>query len=230
VKGGYNQVNHGHLDLGNFEMDALGLRWVRDLGRDNYNLEGYWDKKKGGQRWTYYRNSSVSHSVPLLNGRNQNVLAEAKFTTFNSEESAAFVVVDLTEAYSDFANKTMRGVAMINNRRAVLIQDEFEIEKACEITWAMTTDADIDVTSKTIATLTLKGRQMVAKILSPDGARFSVESAEQEPPQMRNEGVKRLIVKTPGAKGDVRIAVLLSPVWAEANFVKTAELKPLSQW
>ncbi|UCE99802.1 MAG: heparinase, partial [Planctomycetota bacterium] len=33
VKGGYNQVNHGHLDLGNFEIDALGVRWVRDLGR-----------------------------------------------------------------------------------------------------------------------------------------------------------------------------------------------------
>lgn len=30
VKGGYNQVNHGHLDLGNFELDALGERWARD--------------------------------------------------------------------------------------------------------------------------------------------------------------------------------------------------------
>ena len=48
VKAGYNQVNHGHLDLGNFELDALGVRWARDLGSDDYNLSGYWDSKRGG--------------------------------------------------------------------------------------------------------------------------------------------------------------------------------------
>jgi len=47
LKAGYNQVNHGHLDLGSFELDALGVRWVRDLGSDNYNLPGYWDGKRG---------------------------------------------------------------------------------------------------------------------------------------------------------------------------------------
>ena len=26
-KAGYNQANHAHLDLGNFELDALGVRW-----------------------------------------------------------------------------------------------------------------------------------------------------------------------------------------------------------
>ena len=36
-------------NLGNFELDALGVRWVRDLGADNYNLPGYWDKKRGGK-------------------------------------------------------------------------------------------------------------------------------------------------------------------------------------
>ena len=63
IKAGYNQVNHGHLDLGNFELDALGVRWARDLGSDDYNLPGYWEAKRGGQRWSYYRLNSASHNV-----------------------------------------------------------------------------------------------------------------------------------------------------------------------
>ena len=71
IKGGFNQVGHGHLDLGNFELNALGIRWIKDFGRDNYNLPGYWDRKKGGRRWTYYRMGSLSHNVPIINNQNQ---------------------------------------------------------------------------------------------------------------------------------------------------------------
>jgi len=39
VKAGFNQVNHGHLDLGNFELDALGVRWATDLGSDDLPAE-----------------------------------------------------------------------------------------------------------------------------------------------------------------------------------------------
>ena len=80
IKAGYNQVNHGHLDLGNFELDALGVRWARDLGSDNYNLPGYWEAKRGGQRWSYYRLNSASHNVPMLGGQSQDPLAKSSFT------------------------------------------------------------------------------------------------------------------------------------------------------
>ncbi len=51
VNGGYNQVSHGHLDLGTFELEVLGIRWAIDIGADNYNLPGYWDGREGGGRW-----------------------------------------------------------------------------------------------------------------------------------------------------------------------------------
>ncbi len=103
VKAGYNQVNHGHLDLGNFELDALGVRWARDLGSDNYNLPGYWDRKKGGKRWSYYRLNSRSHSIPLLGGEDQNALAKSRVIKFETKKSSAFVLVDLTSAYKFLA-------------------------------------------------------------------------------------------------------------------------------
>jgi len=230
VKAGYNQVNHGHLDLGNFELDALGIRWVRDLGSDNYNLPGYWDGKRGGRRWSYYRLNSKSHSVPLLNGENQDPMATSNFTKFETERSSAFVIVDLASAYKKSASRVTRGVAMIADRRAVLVQDEFEIENSCELVWAMTTDAEIDIKEKNTALLTLGGRKLVARLVSPSVAGFAVESAKQKPPQKTNKGVRRLIVRLPNAKGNVRVAVLLSPVWKDKEVVSKVPIKPLAQW
>jgi len=230
VKAGYNQVNHGHLDLGNFELEALGVRWARDLGSDNYNLPGYWDGRRGGRRWSYYRLNSKSHSVPLLDGEDQNPLATSKFTKFETERSSAFVLVELTSAYKKFANKVTRGVAMVEDRQAVLVQDEFDIEKPCEVVWAMTTDAKIDIKEKDTAVLTLGGRKLIARILSPSVAGFSVESAEQKPPQKTNKGVRRLIVRLPNARGSVRVAILLSPVWKDKEIVTKVPIKPLTQW
>ena len=94
----------------------------------------------------------------------------------------------------------------------------------------MTTDADITLKKKGIAVLTLDGKQLIARLLCPAGAGFMVESAEQKPPQKPNIGVKRLIVRLPEARGSVRIAILLSPLWKDGDVVKTTELKPLTEW
>ena len=229
VKAGYNQVNHGHLDLGNFELDALGVRWVRDLGSDNYNLPGYWDSKRGGKRWSYYRLNSKSHSVPLLNGENQDPMATSKFIEFESQKSFAHALVDLTSAYQEFATKVTRGVKM-SGRKAVIIQDEFEIEEPCEIVWAMTTDAEITFDKEWIARLTLDGKELIVRLLSPYRTPFAVESAEQKAPQKANKGVKRLLLRLPEAKDSVRVAVLLSPVWPDGQYVSSVGLRPLAEW
>ena len=230
VKAGYNQVNHGHLDLGNFELDALGVRWVRDLGSEDYNLPGYWDGKRGGKRWSYYRLNSKSHSVPLLGGENQDPMATSKFIKFESKKSSVFALIDLTSAYENFAKKVTRGIAMINGREAVLVQDEFEIEKPCELIWAMTTDAEISLEKEGIARLTIDGKELVAQVLSPYHAAFTIESAEKEPPEKANKGVKRLTLRLDDAKDNVRVAILLAPVWKDGRYTSSVELRPLAEW
>jgi len=229
VKGGYNQVNHGHLDLGNFELDALGVRWARDLGSDDYNLPKYWDKQKGGGRWAYYRLNSLSHSVPLLNGKSQDETARSEFRTFRSSAGEACVVIDFTSAYAPDARSALRGVALVEGRGAALVQDEFDLAAPADLTWAMTTDAGITVRGDS-ALLRLNGRELDARILSPEGAQFMVESAEQSPPQKINRGVRRLLVQLKGRTGPVRVAVLLSPRWEDGRRVDNTALKPLAKW
>ena len=232
LKAGFNQVNHGHLDLGGFKLDALGQRWARDLGSDDYNLPGYWDKRPNGKRWDYYRLGSLSHNVPLLDNRNQDPLGKASIVKFHSGPSGGFAVVDMTSAYKERARHVVRGVAMVQDRKAVLVQDEFDLAKSCEVTWGMTTDARIE-TEGSVAMLNLGQRKLRARILSPVGSVFSVESAERRPPEKSNKGVNRLVIRVKDQKRDVTVAVSFEPLWSKDLFPKPDEdsrLKQLKEW
>ena len=226
IKAGYNKVNHAHLDLGNFEMDALGVRWARDLGSDDYDLPDYF----GALRYTYYRLQSVSHNVPLLNGMNQREDATSKFQKHAEGVAEPFSILDFTEAYKDFASSVLRGVRVVDSRKAILVQDEFILAKSAAITWGMTTDATITITNTKQAELTLNGQKMTARILSPANAVFSVESAVQAAPQKLNTGVSRLLAKVPATTGSVTVSIILLPQWPAGMSNYSAVAVPLAKW
>ena len=230
IKAGYNQVAHGHLDLGNFVMDALGERWAIDLGAEDYDLPGYWEGKAGGQRWTYYRLNSESHNVPLINGKSQHPNGTSKLVKFRSSGAFPFAVVDLSQAYlQNVSGRIMRGVALVNDRQDALIQDEFDLNQMSYIEWGMTTPAKIDLQNDGTAILTKNEKQLRAMILSPPGFQFGMGSAEQAPPQRPNTGINRLVIRLPfDMSGPLRVAVLLSPVRsADADLI---EVKPIAEW
>lgn len=118
---------------------------------------------------------------------------------------------------------------MVAGRRAVLVQDEFELTGNCEVAWGMTTDARIRIAGPK-ATLVKEGKELQAEILSPAGAELTVESAERKPPEYQNRGVRRLIVRLGGQSRKVRVAVLLSPVWPDGQAVDLPIVKPLEEW
>ena len=226
MKAGYNKVNHAHLDLGNFEMDALGVRWARDLGSDDYNLPDYFGKL----RYTYYRLQSASHNVPLLNGQNQREDATSKFIKHAEGISEPFAILDFTEAYKDFASSAQCGIKVVDNRKSILIQDEFMVTKPTEVVWGVTTDATIQIINPKQAELTLGGQKMTARILSPNNATFAVESAAQLAPQKLNTGISRLLAKVPSTAGNVTVSVLLAPQWPGSTSNYSGELTPLTKW
>ncbi len=226
LKAGYNKVNHAHLDLGNFEMDALGVRWARDLGSDDYNLPDYFGKL----RYTYYRLQSTSHNVPLLNGQNQREDATSKFVKHAEGIAEPYTILDFTEAYKDFASAAQRGMKMVDSRKSILIQDEFTLAKPAEVVWGVTTDATIQIINPKQAELTLDGQKMTAKILSPANSAFAVESATQLAPQKLNRGVSRLLAKVPATTGNVTVSVLLAPQWPGSSSNYSGEITPLAKW
>jgi len=234
-KAGDNKANHSNLDLGSFVLDALGVRWVVDPGGDNYNLPGYF----GGQRWTYYRLRAEGHNTVLINPGSepdQDPKAVARITKFESRPERAFAIADLTPAYAKQARQAKRGIAVLD-RRQVLVQDEIESDQPVEVWWFLHTPAEIKVAEDgRSATLTRDNQRLVAQMLSPGGARFTVMNAQPLPTspqpekQARNEGIRKLAIRVTDAKA-LRLAVLLVPLrGGERPAEPPPRLTALSGW
>lgn len=219
-KGGDNRASHSHLDLGTFVFDAQGERWAVDLAGDDYNLPQYFGKL----RWTYYRLRTEGHNTLVIDGQNQDPKGKAPLAAFVSTPNRAYAVADLTGGYQPKVSRALRGVALLN-RRQLLVQDEVEAPEPVDIVWNFHTPATIDL-GNTRAMLSKGGAKMEARILSPEGARFEVISANPAPPQGRQPDVQNLIIRLPEKVRRTRIAVLIAPPGA----LSAPPLEPLDSW
>jgi hypothetical protein len=193
-KGGYNQADHAHLDLGSFVLDLNGVRWVSELGRDNYDLPNYFDLSEGGGRWKYFRLNTKSHNTLVLNNDNQRAMAVAEITNFSTENGASVGEIDLSKAYTPHANSVKRTIKLIN-KAEVIVSDKIDWTGSSKLAqWQILTDAEIVLSGKK-ATLKKDGQEIFVTILNSDESVFEVISAEQEEPENKNKGFKQLVIK-----------------------------------
>jgi hypothetical protein len=222
-KGGFNKADHAHLDIGSFVLDAEGVRWAADLGRDNYDIPGYFDAVEGGGRWKIFRLNNYSHNTLTLNNDVQRIDAQAPIEKSGFTEARSFAVTDMTTAYLPHARSVRRGVAMIDNSN-VVVQDEISWSgDNKKVHWQITTDAEIQLKGSEVI-LKKDGKIFNARILSPAGAVFKIVSAEQEPPQNKNEGYRQLVIDLSEKGSNTTICVLFS--------LRKSEIKtePLQLW
>jgi hypothetical protein len=77
--------------------------------------------------------------------------------------------------------------ARLADRVKAVVRDEIEAPRPVEVAWGVTTDAEIAVKGRRAA-MTKQRRDMLAEIVSPEGAVFEIASAAQPEPQARNQG------------------------------------------
>ena len=229
-KGGHPADNHAQADLGTFVLDAQGVRWAVDLGPDNYNLPGYFDR--ANRRWHFYRNRAEGHNTLVINPDekpDQVVASHARLVAIETDGDQPFAVADLTPAYVSKAERVTRGVRLIDGRD-VLVQDELE-GKAMDVHWFMHTRAKIELSDNGhTATLQQDGRTLTVRLLEPSNTRFEVLVAQPFPTsptvkgQQANADVRKLAIRLREA-GDCRIVVWFSPV-----NTKPPQLESLKQW
>lgn len=222
-KGGDNKANHSNLDLGTFVLDAQGQRWAIELGGDEYNLPGYF----GNKRWTYYRLRTEGQNTLTIDDQNQDPRAAAPVTAFSTAPGSAYAIADLTAGYAAVgATRAMRGMAIVDERRRILLQDEVETKAPAKIVWAMHTRANIALNGS-VALLSQGGRTLEARILSPGGARFESREVNLPPPQNSTKGIRKLLVVLPGATR-TQLSILFSPgTPRESTFASDI---PLEKW
>ena len=204
---GDNKANHGDLHMGQFVLDALGERWAIDLGSEDYNIPGYW----GTQRWTYYRKRAEGHNTLVINPSgdvDQDPRAVSHIVFMGSAEGEAVAIADLTPGYERQARSFKRGIALMDDRSQVIVQDELETRQPSEVWWFMHTRANITIDGDgTVALLEQGGKRLAARILSPAGASFTVlpatplPTSPNPPGQNPNQNVQKAGYPSSGSHG-----------------------------
>jgi len=237
--GGENAVAHSHLDIGQFNIDAMGLNWALDPGTDpiTYNPA----IKRKINRFGIYRISPGGHNTLLIDPsakfNGQSIPAFNPVTQFESKSSGGFAIIDMTQAYKTQANSATRGFALTENRSKIIIQDELDLKQVSDVWWFMHTRATIKISvdGKT-AILTQKGKRMRASLVSPSQGKFLSLAAEPLPQmyqhsnQALNTGIQKLSIKICGIQ-KTTIMVELIPIMQDADLSEpTMPPVPLNKW
>ncbi|RYC39063.1 DUF4962 domain-containing protein [Pectobacterium zantedeschiae] len=204
IKSGDNKANHAHQDLGSFVLEYDGVRWANDLGKDYYNLPGYFDN---AVRPSYFRVSALSHNTLTFDGDNQDPNGVATLIWDDKQSTAR---LELTKAYPHVAENIFREYRL--DGKTITISDAIQGTYNSKIyRWAMVTTAEITIKGNT-ALLTKEGRT-IKVIKDDDSAEFRVLSTKPaDNRQKDNVGTTMLAVqKEIPAKSDYRINVIITP-------------------
>ncbi|MDF2651327.1 MAG: type protein [Paenibacillus sp.] len=239
VHAGNNAGSHRNLDVGTYVVDALGERWAEDLGLDDYGLPGYFNREPG-QRWTYYRNRAEGQNVLVMNPDgtpDQDPLAFGRIVEYLSEPDRGYAIVDMATAYDAHVDSARRGIALMDDRTKILIQDEVEMTAAGELWWFMHTKANIELQSDGQSAILQIGEKRVwVGIASPTSATMIAMDARPLPAspdpagQNMNSGIRKLAIHLTGVT-DATIAVFIVPLAGSATTPGVLPaIEPLSDW
>ena len=216
IKGGYNFINHGDLDIGTFVFDSMGVRWAEELGPGSYDAPGYFTNVPAGGRWKNYCKRAEGQNTLVINPNmtldDQYVLARCAFKSFEETAVGGKCTLDMTDAYRmNAALKVTRDFELYDDYSVLKISDKIICSVPSEIYWFMHTKADIAISNdgKT-AILTIGDKQLRATSLS-DGT-FSVMKAEKLKGAFEYDAdysdIQKLTVKLDGAmKADIVITL-----------------------
>jgi hypothetical protein len=237
VKGGDNRDLRAQLDIGSFVLEAGGVRWGLELGMESDRAPGL-EVKPGAdrtKRFELFLEGTAGQNT-LSFGENQEMDARAGVLLGQSTPEQGLAVVDMTKAYDKVAKDVHRGVMVMRGTAPYLvIQDDLNVKNSKNLVWSMMTKAEI-APNGTSAVLTLNNKKLLATIVSPKGATFSVgDPPEPKTEQMRTvgkdkdgkgEGVKILQATVPDAKGDVSLCITFTTAEAAPAHTHT----PIATW
>lgn len=236
LKAGSNETGHGNLDIGSFVFDMLGVRWAHELGQDTYN----YDHLPFG-RYTLYRNRAEGQNALVINpdaGLDQNTTAHCYIDELEVKENAAYVTMDITEAYEGRGvDSVKRGFALLNNYGSLLIRDEIQSSDPIELYSFMHTRAEIDIAPDgKSAVLSQDGQKLRVKLTGSSKATLLAMTADPLPDSPNPSeawsrgGYRKLAVYIDGEISPT-INLLLTPYVEEKEFeFNLGKVLPLSQW
>ncbi len=232
IKAGEIRVNHGHMDIGSFIIEADGVRWATDLGAERkiYDGRDAWSTAQDSKRWSYFRVNNFSHNTLTLGNHIQNVSGENNVIASKQDASGSFAVINMSNAYDGQAKQIHRGITVLPDK-SMLVQDDYQgIDPTMDLRWNMMTQTRISIAEDgQSASLERGGQTMQVKLLQPAKARFIITDAT--PPtkdENPNQGYQRLSVILPAPVSDGSLTVQFIPGLTQSPHAPA--LKSLSVW
>jgi len=148
IKAGKADDSHAHMDIGSFVLEANGVRWAVDLGRESYPharangmAADLFKTTQDSKRWSIFRCGPESHNLIRFNNAPQRVTAKAEIRPMDNG-----FLVDLTPVVCDQVTSAQRKFTL-NLDQSVTIRDEWKTsDKASDITWQWLTHATVSMT------------------------------------------------------------------------------------
>jgi len=235
AKGGSVSINHAHMDVGSFIMEANGVRWAMDFGSQEYeSLESkgmsIFGRTQDAQRWTVFRYINQVHNTLTFNDQHQRVLGHAPLLSYSNKPAFLNATFDISEVYKGVAGKAVRGVGIVNKKYVVIMDEVETLAEPTTIRWTMLTPADVKITGNSTAELTKYGKKLILEVKEP--AVIIMKTWSTDPPHdydAPNTGTTLVgfEVQQP-ASSKTALVVTLTPV---GTVIKTALKKqPLKTW
>lgn len=235
LKGGTASSNHAHMDAGSFVMDADGVRWAMDFGREDYerlesNRLHIWSNAQHSERWDVFRYNNFAHNTLSVNDSLHRVEGYAPLVSCISSVNFMSAVTDLTSVLDYGLLEARRGVAIVH-KSYVVVRDEIKAypNRPAKIRWNMLTDAAVRLKGKNRIELKKDGKTLNLLIDSPYPVETKTWSAQSSQaydspnPGMRFVGFE---VQVPADKS-AALTVAFLPQGAKFS---RKDIPPLEQW
>lgn len=235
MKGGSVSINHAHMDVGSFIMEADGVRWAMDFGMQDYeSLESkgiqLFGRTQDAQRWTVFRLTNLVHNTLAFNNQHQLVTGTAPIIKSGDNPNFMFTVTDLSQIYKNQVAKSVRGIAIVDQKR-VVIRDEIENRDTTTIIrWTMLTPASAEIVGKKKIKLTKNGKSLLLKVKA--AGKIQMKTWSTDPPNYYdapNPGTTLVGFEiTLPANSKTALNVSLLPGKTRNKWFK--KIKPLENW
>lgn len=125
AKGGFNDEGHNHNDVGTFILATDKGQMIADLGAMEYTAACF-----SRYRYTLLQNSSLGHSVPIIDGKEQG--AGRRYRATVCEVSDTTFTLELQNAYDIDISKVTRSFQMQD--AGIRLTDTYEEIEGHEVT------------------------------------------------------------------------------------------------
>lgn len=235
MKGGSVSINHAHMDVGSFVMEADGVRWAMDFGMQDYeSLESkgikLFGRTQDAERWTVFRLTNLVHNTLAINNQHQLVTGTAPITKSGNKPNFMFAVTDLSEIYKDQVAKSVRGIAIVDKNH-VVVRDEIQtLGKKTTIRWTMLTPATAKIVSYNQIKLTQNGKTLLLQVRA--AGKLAMKTWSTNPPHdydAPNPGTT-LVGFELTLPANTKSAMNVSLIPGKISTMKLKTTHPLEQW